>query len=362
MRALLLIAAAILLLAGVAWFMTTSRPHAKPAAASPGAAAAPAGESGAAANRRSSAPPRIAPPPPPTKSAGEVVLRGAWGSGPGEFGRRREQESNPEAPMAIAAGGRGDFAVVDQINRRVQRFHDGKMIAAIPIGGDTVQDLALGPNGRTLLLDRLADRNVQVYDSSGKLSNEVSLVGPGVKEGGAVTGVFADDSGIYVESDHATVVRIADPDGKPDANRPQLLGRPTRDGRLLVTAAIAARGAAEVTVSAVDRASGQPSWSTVVPCGAPILHLVMLDSDKSGQVYVAADVGDEAPAPPFQILNERIVVTRLGSGGAPRGAITVPPFPTADETFRPMSVDDDGSILVMVAGERGLEVVRYTFP
>jgi hypothetical protein len=192
--------------------------------------------------------------------------------------------------------------------------------------------------------------------------NEVSLSGAGLPEGGAVTGVFSDDDGVYVEADHDKVVRIADADGRADPNRPQLVGRPTRDGRLLITAALAGRGAGEATVSAFDRASGQPAWSQVVPFGAPVLHLVMLDSDAAGQVYLAADVGQESDAPPYPILDERIVIARLGSGGAPRGSITVPAFPTADETFRPITVDDSGAIYVMAAGDRGLEVVRYTFP
>src|SRR5436189_119932 len=38
------------------------------------------------------------------KARGTVVIRGAWGSGPGQFGRKRDPESNPEAPMAMAAG------------------------------------------------------------------------------------------------------------------------------------------------------------------------------------------------------------------------------------------------------------------
>ncbi|MFI5290879.1 MAG: hypothetical protein ACHQ17_14565, partial [Polyangia bacterium] len=281
---------------------------------------------------------------------------------PGQFGRKHDPESNPEMPMAVRAGPGGELDVLDQVNRRLQRFRDGKLVGTITTGGDTLQDFAFGKEGRTVMLDRLADQNLQVYDSSGKLVNEVPLVGVGIKEGGEVTGVFSDDDGTYVEREHGALVRVAGPDGQADPLRPQLVGRPTRDGRLLVSAAISERGAGEVTVSAFDRETGQPRWSQPVGLGAPILHIVMLDSDRQGMIYLAGDVGEEGSQPPYPILDERIVIVRLGEGGDLRGVLQIPPFPTADENFRPMSVGDDGSVYVMMETDGGLDVMRYSFP
>ncbi len=290
-----------------------------------------------------------------------MVVDGKWGSQPGEFGRRRDPESNPEGPMAMVAMGHGEIAIVDQINRRVQRWKDGKPAGALSTGGDTVQDVAAGADGRTVLLDRLADRNVQVYDRDGNLANETALAGKNVPEGGVVTGVFADDQGIYVEREHGAVVRIADARGNADPDRPELPGRPTRDGRLYIAAQLLNRDAGTVMVRADDRASGQPAWQQEVAFGSPLQHLLMLDSDRNGMVYVAAATGRESPEPPYTIVDEAVVVARLGAGGAPRGTLTLPPLATADETFRPLSVDDDGSIYEMVFGPNGLQVVRYSF-
>src|SRR5438094_367999 len=121
MRALTFAAVAVAVLIGLALYFLhpASAPSSAPSPTRDqqrGPAATPPG----AANRRS-APVNVAPAPPAARTAGQVIVRGEWGSRPGQFGRRREQESNPEAPMAIAAGGRGEFAVIDQINRRVQR-------------------------------------------------------------------------------------------------------------------------------------------------------------------------------------------------------------------------------------------------
>jgi hypothetical protein len=89
--------------------------------------------------------------------------------------------------------------------------------------------------------------------------------------------------------------------------------------------------------------------------------ILLLDSDKSGMVYVAADTGHESTVPPYRIVDEGITVARLGAGGAPRGTLDLPPFPTPDETFQPISVDDNGAIYEELAGPDGLEVVRFTF-
>ena len=59
---------------------------------------------------------------------GRLVTRGAWGSAPGEFGHREANESNPEGPMALAAGKQG-FVLLDQANARVTRFNPDGSIA-----------------------------------------------------------------------------------------------------------------------------------------------------------------------------------------------------------------------------------------
>jgi hypothetical protein len=202
---------------------------------------------------------------------------------------------------------------------------------------------------------------VQVWGADGKLANEVPLVGKGITEGGATTGVFADEQGIYVEREHGAVVRVAGADGTSDPERPELAGRPSRDGRLLLRAAIADRAAGTFVVQAFDRASGAAAWTRTLSVGAPILHLLLLDSDRRGLIYAAAATGRESTEPPYPILDETITVARLDEQGAPRGTLVLPPLPAADETFRPLCVDDDGAIYEMVPTADALEVVRYSF-
>jgi hypothetical protein len=113
-------------------------------------------------------------------------------------------------------------------------------------------------------------------------------------------------------------------------------------------------------VRAIDRATGQPAWSAEVPLPAPILYLLLLDSDRAGRVYVGAETGAESAAPPYLPAAPAIWVQRI-EGGALRGMLELPAPSIPDETFRPLTVDDDGTIYQMLPSDTGLEVLRWSF-
>jgi hypothetical protein len=337
-----------------------------PAAAPPAAEAAVGSGTDAAAVRALEA--RLAALPSGPTSAGSVraakgtvVAQGKWGAAPGEFGRDEPTEANPEGPMAVTSGANGEVAVLDQLNRRVQRYRDGRLVGSLALQSDTGHDLALAPKGRIAVLDRLADRNVQLYDKDGKLLSSVPIEGKGLRDPGEATGLFADDSGIYVERDNASLVRVADADGNPDAARPELLGRPSLDGRALLQAEIVDHQGGIVLVRATDRATNRLAWVRRLPAGAPILELLLVDSDTSGDVYVAVSTGWESPADPSALTGEHIVALRLSATGAPKGMLTLPPLTSTDEVLRPLSVAAAGVIDMMSGSAGGLSVTRYRF-
>jgi hypothetical protein len=323
------------------------------------------GQSSAPSNPTAALAPAAALPAPRTSTSlaiGKLMVHGLWGSDPGQFGRKHAQEDgSPEAPMAIAAHG-GEVDVVDQVNRRVQRFKDGRLIGTITVGSDAIQDVAPMRGGRTALLDRLADGNVSVYGPDGKLENQLPIVGKGIAEGGEVTGVFADDSGLYLERDHGSLVRVGNADGTVDADRPEMLGRPSRDGRYALQVEIANRDAGELVVRATDRQTGQVAWTQTVKADAPLVHVVMLDSDRSGNVYVGAEVGSESTQEPYELYDVHTMAARLSSTGTPRGQLRLPALGEADETFRPLTVDDDGVLYLMAPDNDGMQLLRYVFP
>ena len=288
-----------------------------------------------------------------------IVVTGSWGSRPGEFGRKKADESNPEAPMAIAAVG-AEVLVVDQVNLRIQRFRGGAPQGSIPIA-DTVQDLAVGAEGRTIALDRLVDQNVKVYSAEGKLMNEIPLAGKGIPSPGHTTAVIAEDDGIWVENEHSTLVRVADARGDVDPERPELPGRPTRDGQRVISLAIRDAAKGEIVVTSFLRSSLEAQWSQSFTLGHQVIEVLMLDSDRRGNVYFAAATVDEGPAPSFAITNPSIALVRLDPAGALSGRLDVPGLVSGDETRRPLALDDEGNVLLLRPTEAGVEIMRYTF-
>ena len=299
---------------------------------------------------------------PASGAASPAVVQRGWGSGPDELGARAANESNPEGPMAIVAAN-GELVVLDQVNARVVRFGaDGAARGTIPIAPDTAQDIAVGPDGRVAVLDRVTDGQLHYYDERGELVGQAPVVGGPLTESGGTTGVFVDAGGVYIEREHGEVVRVLGPDGTPDPDRPTLPGRPLRDGAGSTQALLGDRAAGLATVRVFDRAADLV-WQRSVRFPAPILTLVMLDSDLAGRVYLAAHLAVESPHPPFELTAERIVVVRLDARtGADLGSIAIPPPPPADETLRPLTVDDAGTIYQLLPGPRGVEIHAHTFP
>lgn len=293
-----------------------------------------------------------------TTAAAREVLRGPWGSGPGQFGHRPANESSLEAPMSFAVTPDGDVTVLDQVNRRVQRFRDGRFVGSVALPNEAAQDVAATRDGRTVVLDRLGDPSVTLYDSAGRPTRTVPLVGGAITEGGAVTGLFVDADGVYVEREHRELVRLTDARGEPDPARTTLWGRPTRDGLSLLRASIADRARGAVTVSAASRANGAMDWSTTVALDGAVLHLVLLDGDRRGRVYLGAVVGVASAG---SITDPHVTVVRLDRAGAPEATLRIPAPPEADELFRPLAINDDGHVFAMVPGPDGLSLVEYTF-
>lgn len=260
--------------------------------------------------------------------------------------------------MAFSVTPDGDVAVLDQVNRRVQRFRDGRFVGSVALPNEAAQDVATTRDGRTVVLDRLGDPSVTLFDSAGRPTRTVPMVGGPIAEGGAVTGLFVEPDGVYVEREHRELVRVADARGEPDPARTTLWGRPTRDGSTLLRASIADRARGAVTVSAASRANGAMDWSSTVALDGAVLHLLLLDGDRRGRVYLGAVVGTYAAG---GVTDPHVTVVRLDRAGTPEATLRLPAPPEADELFRPLVIDDDGVVYALAPGADGLAVVAYRF-
>ncbi len=303
--------------------------------------------------------------PPPTPSpvgtapaaepASQTLGRATWGSGPGQLGRERPQEGNPEAPMSLAFDRSGNAVVVDQVNNRLARFApDGGPRPSLPLTVQAAQDVAIAQDGTTLVLDRLVDKSVAVMDPTGKLLGELPVEGKTLKEGGGVTGVFVDGKDVYLEREHGQVVRVGDTAGKADPEQPTVPGRPSRDGQSFLSAGIVDAAAGRLFVNSIQRSTMTHRFTRELRMGGRVVQIMLLDTDKSGRVYLAMLLDRGTPG---------VVLTCLDANdGNPLGMRELPPNISADETFRELAVSDEGEVVYLQRSETGAQLTRYTCP
>lgn len=272
-----------------------------------------------------------------------VVVRAKWGSARGELGRERPQEGNAEGPMSFAAGPDGSIVVLDQINRRVVRYDAKGRVTSVSDAPATTQDVAIGRDGSTALLDRLGTKSITLTDPSGKKVGELSLERAAkVGDPGLVTGTFIDGKNVYVEKEHGALVLVGTTDGRPADETTQLAGRPSRDGTLLLHASMA-KG--RIVLNVIDRKTSSLRFARSIPFASPLRAIVLLDSDVRGTIYLGASAG-----PP----NEAQVVCADPSDGRVIGRLTVPTSAVPEESFRDFSIADDGTIVYAVRTEEGV--------
>jgi len=290
---------------------------------------------------------------------GTELAKFGWGSGEGNLGRTRPDEANPEAPMSLTVDALGNVWILDQVNERLVKLDKfGKPAGTVPIPVQAGQDVVVTPDGTALVLDRLIDKSIAVIGPDGKPRGELSIVGKGMPEGGAATGLFSDGESIYVEREHGDVVRVGSSDGKADTERPEFPGRPAQDGKTFLTANIVDMAAGLVMVTAIERPSQAHRFTRQFPVGAPLVGLNALDTDHAGIIYLGAIT--ELPGSMPEAVQFGITVLCLDPlDGRPIGVTRFAANSSPEETFRELTVLPEGGFLFLERTEAGPRVVRY---
>lgn len=291
------------------------------------------------------------------KPGAAAIASFSWGSGAGALGRTRPQEGNPEAPMSVAVDARGTTYILDQPNGRVVKVaRDGSPAGTFAVPMQAAQDLVVARDGTVAILDRLADKSIALVDAEGKPKGELHLLGKGMPEGGASSGLFADGDAVLVEREHGDTVRVGTTAGVNDPERPEFPGRPSRDGKMWLTAAISTAATGLVLVNVIDRPSLAHRFTVQVRPAQNVVSLLLLDADAKGVIYLAALAGTESS-------NYQVAVLCLDPvDGRTLGRVTLPANEGADETFRELTVGDDGVISYLHRTEQGAELLRATCP
>lgn len=287
----------------------------------------------------------------------EEIVFAPWGTGVGELGVSHPKEANPEAPMSLAVDAEGKVHVLDQLNRRISVFDpNGGPTRVVPIGSDTVQDLAIDPRGGWAILDRLVAREVRFLDANGKVRAQVPVVGQGIPESGVVTGLFAASDGFWLETEHKSLTRVATVDGEPDPKRPTIAGRRATPTSPLLRAARDPAGYA--VVSAIDSQMGSNGFLARVPFSAPVLELVGLEGDGLGTTFVGAHVARETTTAPFSLYDETLTVVALDRNGTEIGRFDLPPQTGPEEQLKSMVLSPKGLVHHLHVGATGATIRR----
>jgi len=285
----------------------------------------------------------------------EVFFSAGWGgSRMTEVGRSRPEEGNPEAPMSLSIDGKGRMFVLDQVNGRVVRIgEDGKPEGVIPLKQqEAAQDLAISDDGRAAVLDRFNSKSIVMYDEKGDALGEIPLEGEGLENPGVVSGVFVDGKDVYVEKEHGSLLRIGTTDGRPAEDRGEIPGRPSRDGQSYIHAGITDAETGRMYVSSVDRATMEHKFTRELRQGAEIRGIRLLDTDKSGTIYIAVELDDGGPG--------IVVLSCLEpSKGFPVGSALLPVNTMPEETFRDFAVLDEGGVIYSFRTEEGVSYQKY---
>lgn len=256
--------------------------------------------------------------------------------------------------MSFAIGGRGDMYVLDQVNGRIARLDaGGAWQSTIPLDATTAQDIAVGEDGTVAVLDRFGGKDVTLFDDDGRKLGTLPLTGDGIEGAGEVTGIFVDGNDVYAEREHSALVKIGDTSGNPAAERSEIPGRPTRDGSAFISAGITDAEAGRTYVAANARPSEDHLFTREIQFEEGVLSLQLLDSDKKGTIYFAAETreGESETAV--------ILVCLSLSDGTQRGSAILPANEMPEESFRDFVVLDAGGVVYAHRTEEGVSYTQY---
>jgi len=283
-----------------------------------------------------------------------ALFTAGWGGADGQLGHERPIEGSPTGPKSVAVDAQGRVHVLDGVNGRIVRHAaDGSLDGSMPIGVGDPEDIALGSDGSTAVLDRFADKAVTVLDENGKVRGKLPLVGDGIDDPGSVTGVFVDGNDVLVERDHATLVKIGDVSGTAAEPRSELQGRPSRDGLSLLHAGIVEALAGRVFVASIERSTENHRFTRELRLDAIVQSIVLLDTDRAGTIYFAASV-EHADGSEAVLLSCLDPMT-----GDPTGSAVLPANTLPEESFRDLTVLDGGGVIQALRTESGVSYTRY---
>jgi hypothetical protein len=280
-----------------------------------------------------------------------VVVRGPWGSAPGQFGK--SDEASRPGPMDFAVT-QDTLYVLDPVNARVQLFNlDGSFRGEIPIGTQTADFLCVDALGQVIVLDAFVRRELKTFSITGDLLAQAALP----SSIGLCSAVFSNGGRVWVEERHDRVYELEMERGQGQAPA-RIVG--SREGRPLGADgnALHARKDGTRAVAVQTHGGGQSGEPIILQFPRPVASVVALEADASGCVYLAAACLRHASDDPWKT---DIVLVAIGPDGKIAGTVRMPNAYVTDH-YRKLCVSRTGDIIQMQTTEQEVRFVRWTLP
>lgn len=274
-----------------------------------------------------------------------------WGTGPMQAGRVAQGEQNLEGPMALDVANDGSVWLLDQVNQRILVFAAGAAPRTLPVSR-TAQDLVLDATGQPWTLDRLVDRQVRRLDPlTGAVAHTLDLAAAGVAEPGLSTALWLHQGALWLEMENTHLVPL-------QAKAPALRGRPSRDGKWLLSALRVPPDKVAVAGHAVGQGDHVPPGMALQhQFDLPVWAIADLDSDGAGRVWLTADLvrfgPDDRP-----VDRKRTAIAWSAAGQVAAQVQLCAPI-GAEEQFRTVRVTAAGEIVNLCRGPLGVVIERW---
>jgi hypothetical protein len=256
--------------------------------------------------------------------------------------------------MSLTHDANGKLYILDEVNSRiVRRNKDGSLDGTFDMKLLGAQDIAVGKSGDMAVLDRVVDKTIAIYDANGAIKGQIPLEGEGIEEPGNLTGVFIDGSDIYVEREHGPLVKLGDVNGALAEPRTEIPGRPTRDGLSYINAGITDGPNGRAYVASIDRKTNDHRFTREIRFKSEITSILLLDTDLKGTIYFAVELHED-PAADYAMLQ-----CLEPQKGVLIGSTMLPVNTLPEETFRDMTVLDDGGVVYAIRSEDGVTYRRF---
>lgn len=114
-----------------------------------------------------------------TRPGDARVVDAAWGSAPGRVGLEQGPAFGPIGPSSFDVGASGDVTVLDQVNKRVERWRAGRLAGIAPLtvtGG--IADMAVEGDGSIDVLEPTGEGrtpDLLSFDRSGRLRSKTPI-------------------------------------------------------------------------------------------------------------------------------------------------------------------------------------------